>query len=60
VVSSLSSSVRPTQGKGKGKRDKEGWFKKEMIPIESSDWKAGKKSQVFPRSGNKSCSFTKQ
>lgn len=52
--------MRPTQGKGKGKHDKEGWFKKEMIPIESSDWKVGKKSQVFPRSGNKSFSFTKQ
>ena len=54
-----SATGHRAQGKKqrKGDKSKESWFQKEMIPLEASDWKAGKKSQVFPRSGNKSFSF---
>jgi hypothetical protein len=51
-------SAQPAKKKKKGEKDKGGWFDKDkMMAIETSDWKPGKRSQVFPRSGNKSLSY---
>ena len=42
----------------KNKRGKSsGWFNDDLMPIEDSDWKAGKKSQTMPRSGNRTQSY---